>query len=564
MKNVALRREYTMARRLRLRWTAVAVSLCLAGLAASPVLAASASTLRPAVSSGPCTATITAGSGAVVGSFIVGVTAGATQITFDCNVSASPAFAAEASMLGEVGSFSVSLASEADVAAVGIFASAPSDTGCPDGVAGACATTTFAVPASFSASDPKAVCPPTQAQVNAGLYGCALAVATAAKQPITGAAYLVTYASQTAPPTAPTIAATVSSGPPSSTITISDAAGHTAFWWGNAVQFNQAAAVGMAPQTTPSSCGSAGGFGDVPVSFLGVSWFAQGSVKAIAGDASAVTISNDCYDSNTLFTPVLSGTIPVPAALAVSTTYTAYLCELNITPFPSNDPNAAAHCGAAPAGANWIDAAFTFTAASGTPQAALTVTSLSGTAGTPLTLTTSGGSGAGSITYSVVDGTASGCSVSGGALSVQSAGTCYVTANKAGDSTYVGVSSIPTTVSLAAVLPVFSILTSKVKLASSAKTLPLRVSCAQASCSGTLSVGAVVKVASKNTTISMGSSVVHLSAGSSATISLHLSAAAVRYLKANPTRPPIVATASYTYTDSSGKHTKTGHVTLMK
>ena len=84
-----------------------------------------------------------------------------------------------------------------------------------------------------------------------------------------------------------------------------------------------------------------------------------------------------------------------------------------------------------------------------TSQAPLTLTSTSGTYGSGLTLTTSGGSGTGAVSYSAVDGTASGCSLTAGVLSVSSAGTCLVTATKAGDANYNPTSSPQTTVTFA-------------------------------------------------------------------------------------------------------------------
>ena len=89
-------------------------------------------------------------------------------------------------------------------------------------------------------------------------------------------------------------------------------------------------------------------------------------------------------------------------------------------------------------------------AAALTAQAALTVTSTSGTFGAALTLTTSGGSGTGAVTFAFTNGTATGCTVTSGSLSSTSAGTCTVTATKAGDATYNPVSSSATTVTLAA------------------------------------------------------------------------------------------------------------------
>jgi hypothetical protein len=75
------------------------------------------------------------------------------------------------------------------------------------------------------------------------------------------------------------------------------------------------------------------------------------------------------------------------------------------------------------------------------PQAALSLTSKSGKIGTSLKLTTSGGSGTGGVTFSVVNGTAKGCALSGTSLKATSAGTCVVTATKAGDSTYLAATS---------------------------------------------------------------------------------------------------------------------------
>jgi hypothetical protein len=560
-------------RRRRRPWHgAVAVvaglALSVAGLAVGtgPALATSSPRVT---SSGPCNATISAGTGAVVGSYIVGVTAGTTTITFDCDASSGAAFAAEASLLAGIGSQAVMLASEADVSALGTFAPSATDTGCPAGTAGACEIATFAVPATFAASDANATCPPTTAQINAGLFGCFVAVATAAQQPLAGAEYLMTYASETTPPAAPTIAATVAAGPPGSTITISDAAANAGFWWGNALETSQAVALQTAPQAVPAACGSGAGYGNVPAAFLAVNWFAQGSSSAVAGDASGVVITNDCYDGKAVFAPTLSGTIPVPASLTLGTTYTAYLCELNVTPFPSNDANVATDCGPAPAGASWIDASFTFTPTAGTAQPALSLTSLSGTVGTALTLATTGGAGTGALSYVAVNGTASGCAASGTTLSASSAGTCIVTATKASDSTYLAVSSVPTVVAFAGV-PTVSLLTSHVALKPRATSLGLKLSCANAPCSGTLNVTTTYKKAvrkgartiHKTVKLNLGSASYSVATGSSATVSVHLSAAARAYLRANPKRPTLQGTV--TVTDNLGKKHTLGRVSLLK
>ena len=80
----------------------------------------------------------------------------------------------------------------------------------------------------------------------------------------------------------------------------------------------------------------------------------------------------------------------------------------------------------------------------------LRATSLNGTFGTGITLATDGGSGVGAVTYSVANGpSTSGCSISSDVLSSTSAGTCLVTATKAGDDSFSPVSSAQTSVSIA-------------------------------------------------------------------------------------------------------------------
>ena len=82
-------------------------------------------------------------------------------------------------------------------------------------------------------------------------------------------------------------------------------------------------------------------------------------------------------------------------------------------------------------------------------QAALTVTSVNAILGRSLTLASSGGSSTGAVTFALSGGTATGCTISGSTLTYSSTGTCIVTATKAGDSTYLAVSSAATTVTVA-------------------------------------------------------------------------------------------------------------------
>jgi hypothetical protein len=386
-----------------------------ASASAAPVVAQVAAT-------GPCTVTVTGGGQAVPSTnLIAGVVAGTTKLAFDCNTSVSPAIVAEASLLAALGSSNVLPTSEADTSALGTFTASATDTGCPAGVAGQCSTATFAVPTTFSASgDANAVCPPTQAQINAGVFGCAIAVADKSEAEIAGGEYLLQYASSAAtPPAAPTIAALQTTGSPGSLINVSDAANNTGYWWGNALQPSQALASQTVAQTAPANCTV--GYGNVPSAYLEDAWFITGtSTEVGGGSATGVTISNDCYSGSKLSPPVLGGTITVPATVTSGTKYTVYLCEVNLTPYPSNDTNAAANCGtAAP---SFIDASFTFTAAAKDITQNLPVTnSVAPSASSTFKdqLVTSGNNG--TVTYTQTAGTPSIVVSSTGAVSTSGA-----------------------------------------------------------------------------------------------------------------------------------------------
>ncbi len=332
-------------------------------LASTSLIAGSASaqTVTPhATSTAPCTVTVAAGTGQVAGNFIVGVSAGTTQIKLDCNVASQAALAIEASLFTSISSSNVIPTGEVDTSTLSQFAPSATDTGCPAATAGSCEIATVAVPAAYTAADPNAACPPTQAQINAGVYGCAIAAVTSADVPVPGAEFLLQYAVQTTNPNAPTIAAVQSTGSVGSEINISDAAGNTGYWWGNATQVGQALATGTPAQAPPSSCGTGGGYGNVPSTFLNVLWYAAGSATPILGSAAGVTISNDCYSGTTLSPPVLGGVTTVPAGVTVGTTYAVYLCELNLTPYQGTTTGP---CGPAVQGLGWIEASFNFTPA---------------------------------------------------------------------------------------------------------------------------------------------------------------------------------------------------------
>ncbi|HVB19028.1 MAG TPA: hypothetical protein VNE22_01950 [Acidimicrobiales bacterium] len=285
---------------------------------------------------------------------------GSTSLTIDCDQSSGAAFAVEASLLATIGTIGVLQSNEVDIPAAAIFANSTTDTGCPSGTS--CTVATFVIPATFSAADSNALCAPSTAQINAGLYGCAIAVANAQQAPVAGAAYLMTYASQAAP-AAPSVAALQSTGSANSLINLSDAPGAAGHWWGNALASIQATLAGTTPGVAPSTCASGGGNGNVPTSYLHAVWIAASGVATTA-TASNVTISNNCYDGKTLVAPVLGGTLSVPATAAAGA-YSVYLCELNVTPEASNDASTTPPCGTPPKGTSWVDASFSFTVAAG-------------------------------------------------------------------------------------------------------------------------------------------------------------------------------------------------------
>lgn len=334
----------------------------IAGLTLVSVGVATAASIAPHVAPpAPCNVSVAGAGTAVPGqTLIVGVVAGTTIVTMNCDTASGAGVVAEASLLAAIGTSAVLPTTEADTSALAAFAPSATSTACPAGTAGSCSIATFPVPATFATADASGVCPPTQAEINAGLFGCAIAVASTALAPVLGAEYLIQYASQATPPNPPTITALQTTGSEGSLLNVADAAGNTGYWWGSAVQAVQAAAAASTPAVAPTTCVGVG-YGNVPAPYLVDVWFVTGTSTAVAeGAASGVTISNDCYSGKTLSPPVLGGTITVPATVVSGTSYTVYLCEVNSTPYPSNDVHSASICGAgAP---SFIDASFSFTA----------------------------------------------------------------------------------------------------------------------------------------------------------------------------------------------------------
>ena len=230
----------------------------------------------------------------------IAVAPGQTIVVTCTGLPASTNFAlVEASPLGGVVSPFSDAANEADTS--GLVAATSDSSG---GL-----STAFGVPSTFKASDPNAQCPPTQAQVNAGLLDCTLAIAS-----FTGVAYDVQTLQYSGQPTpaAPTLALAPGSGVSGSTVTVSDASSASGFWWGDASSVESSSAV---PPTITMTVGST-------------------SVTS-----SAVQVSLPVYDYSTgkLTPPALTGSFTLPAGLSTGST-TVTLDEANATAVKGNGP----------------------------------------------------------------------------------------------------------------------------------------------------------------------------------------------------------------------------------
>jgi hypothetical protein len=104
---------------------------------------------------------------------------------------------------------------------------------------GALSATSFTLPVNstggsgFAATDPNAACPPTQAQVDAGLLTCALVVSDAATGAALDEAQLV-YATGEPTPAPPTLALVPATAANGDAVQVADASGAAGHWWGNA------------------------------------------------------------------------------------------------------------------------------------------------------------------------------------------------------------------------------------------------------------------------------------------------------------------------------------------
>src|SRR5262245_24805688 len=176
-------------------------------------------------------------------------------------------------------------------------------------LAGVVRTTAPAAPNNFvpANADPNAVCPPTQAEINAGLVGCAFAVANVAT--MTGLNTAVITFSGQGTPAAPTLALSPSSNVFSgNTLTASDAAA-TGFWWGASITGSPNAAAGV-----PGLTATVGGVTATNTLSTTPAAYCTGVAPAVGVTPSPLcTGVTPPAGSGTTVPPALHGSITVPS-----------------------------------------------------------------------------------------------------------------------------------------------------------------------------------------------------------------------------------------------------------
>jgi hypothetical protein len=166
------------------------------------------------------------------------------------------------------------------------------------------------------AVDPKATCPPSQAELNMGLIGCALATIdlTTFKVVAPGSA-LINFKGQPVFPLSPTLALSATTATPGQVVHVSDAPGATTYWWMSTLG-RLASLLGAGSGPPPV----------VTVSLAGGTGHSRTAVNKI-------TVTPAVYNYPVLTPPKISGGFTVPAIHGdekVTVTYAASLLGLTI------------------------------------------------------------------------------------------------------------------------------------------------------------------------------------------------------------------------------------------
>ncbi len=169
---------------------------------------------------------------------------------------------------------------------------------------------TYTLPTTQS-SDPNATCPPSQAELNMGLIGCALAMIDLTTFKVVGAgSALVNYSGQPLIPPGPTLAISAKKATPGQVVDVSDAPGATTYWW----------------LSTVTGLQSLLGSGSAAPPVVTVTLKSSGNPRTTA--ANEITVTPAVYNYPVLTPPMISGGFTVPEIKGhetVTVTYTAPL-----------------------------------------------------------------------------------------------------------------------------------------------------------------------------------------------------------------------------------------------
>jgi hypothetical protein len=176
---------------------------------------------------------------------------------------------------------------------------------------------TYTLPTSH-ALDPNAVCPPTAAQINAGLIGCGLAtIDLTSFRPLGAGSAVVQYTGDPLFPPGPTLALSTTTAAAGQSVTVSDAPGASTHWW----------------LSTLLALESLLGGGSPPAPAVTVSMTGR---RATLTAPNNITVSPAVYNNPVLSPPKISGTFTVPAKRAngnqkVTVTYQAQLLGFSLS-----------------------------------------------------------------------------------------------------------------------------------------------------------------------------------------------------------------------------------------
>jgi hypothetical protein len=158
-------------------------------------------------------------------------------------------------------------------------------------------------------SDADATCPPTTQEFNSGLIGCALAMIDLTSfTPVGAGSAVMQWTGESLFPQNPTLALSKSKGKPGQTVNVTDASGHTTYWWVGTLGALEGLLGGSATPPTVSVT------------------FGAGKTKELV--ASTATVTPASYVNGVFTPPSLSGGFTVPQPTPGSTITVSQLLKV--------------------------------------------------------------------------------------------------------------------------------------------------------------------------------------------------------------------------------------------